>query len=121
MLRKVIISYVAMAVVIMAVAVVSAHMTLNESVPHEGETLISSPHRIELRFSQEPDPVVSNLTLKGISGLVEIGQTKVIAAERSIVADLPVLDAGKYTVNWRAAGDDGHVQRGEFSFVIQAN
>ena len=26
---------------------------------------------------------------------------------------------GKYTVAWQAAGTDGHVQKGEFSFTVQ--
>ena len=41
--------------------------------------------------------------------------------EKSIVADVPALESGTYTVSWRAAGDDGHVQRGEFSFTVRAD
>jgi methionine-rich copper-binding protein CopC len=26
---------------------------------------------------------------------------------------------GKYTVSWQTAGDDGHVQKGTFSFTLK--
>ena len=124
MQRKAMIGQIAVVSVIMAVvavAVVSAHMALKKSIPEEGAVLGAAPAQIQLWFTQEPDPVVSNVTLEGPSGTVEIGQPKVMAAEKSVTADVPTLGSGTYTVSWRTAGDDGHVQRGEFSFTVQAD
>ncbi len=127
MLRKAITGQIAVVVVmvavvaVVAVAVVSAHMALKKSMPDEGAVLGSAPDQIQLWFTQEPDPVVSNVTLKGPSGAVKIGPTKAMAVEKSVVADVPTLGSGTYLVGWRTAGDDGHVQRGEFSFTVQAD
>ena len=107
-------------VAVVAVAVVSAHMALKKSMPEEGAVLGAAPDQIQLWFTQEPDPVVSRVTLEGPSGAVEISQTRVVA-EKSVVADVPTLGSGTYIVSWRTAGDDGHVQRGEFSYTVQAD
>ena len=120
MLRKTKIIGVGMIVVMAAVSVVSAHMALKKSMPEEGVVLTTPPDQVQLWFTQEPDPAVSNVSLGGPSGDVEIGETKV-AAEKSVVASVPALGSGTYVVSWRTAGDDGHVQRGEFSFTVQSD
>ena len=107
-------------VAVVGTVVVSAHMALQRSFPEADAVLGVSPDQIQLWFTQDPDPAVSNVSLEGPSGTIEIGETKVME-ERSVVAAVPALAAGKYTVGWRSAGDDGHVQRGEFSFTVQAD
>ncbi len=111
---------IGLVVVTAAVAVVSAHMALQKSLPEEDAVLGASPVEIQLWFTQDPDPAVSNVSLEGPAGDIEVGKTRVMG-EKSIVADVPALESGTYTVSWRAAGDDGHVQRGEFSFTVRAD
>ena len=120
MLRKTRTIGVGVFVVMLAVSVVSAHMALKKSMPEEGGVLSTPPDEIQLWFTQEPDPVVSSVSLGGPSGDVEIGETRV-TAEKSVVVAVPALGPGTYVVSWRTAGDDGHVQRGEFSFAVQAD
>jgi methionine-rich copper-binding protein CopC len=120
MLRKTKAIGVGAIVVLAAVSVVSAHMALKKSMPEEGAVLSATPNEIHLWFTQEPDPAVSRVSLAGPSGDVEIGETSV-TAEKSLVVAVPALGSGTYVVTWRTAGDDGHVQRGDFSFTVQTD
>lgn len=109
-----------LAVVVASVAVVTAHMAVQKTLPEADAVLAESPHHIQIWFTQSPDPAISRLTLEGASGEVALGDTKV-QDDRSLMAMLPSkLDAGSYTVRWRTAGDDGHTQRGDFAFSVRA-
>lgn len=106
--------------VVASVAVVTAHMVVQKTLPEAGAVLAESPHHVQIWFTQAPDQAISRLTLEGASGAVTLGDTQV-RDDRSLMAMLPSkLEAGTYTVNWRTAGDDGHTQRGDFSFTVRA-
>ena len=110
---------VALVLVLTLVAVAAAHMALSKSAPEADAVLSESPHHIQIWFTQDPDPAVSQVTLEGPSGELELGQL-MIHDDRSIMAMVESsLPSGKYTVNWRSAGDDGHTQRGDFAFTVQ--
>ena len=99
---------------------VSAHMAYSKSMPAEDAALAESPSELQVWFTQDPEPAVSQLSLKGPTGDIALGET-MIASDRSIVAALEdTLGPGEYTVKWRSAGDDGHVLRGDFSFTVRA-
>lgn len=103
-----------------AVAVVSAHMAVSKTMPEAAAVLSESPAAIQVWFTQAPDPAISRLTLDRASAEVALGELD-IRDDRSLVASVPSrLAAGDYTVRWRTAGDDGHTQRGEFSFTVRA-
>lgn len=107
--------------VVAAVAATAAHMALQKTMPEVDAVLSESPGRIQMWFTQLPDPAVSRLTLEGADGQVALGDTEVLDDEKSLRATLPsTLGAGAYTVKWRTAGDDGHTQRGEFAFTVRA-
>lgn len=109
---------VTLALAVAAVGTLSAHMAYSKSMPEKDATLSESPAQLQVWFTQEPEPAVSQISLEGPSGEIELGKTAV-AAEKSLVAAVPTaLAPGSYTVKWRSAGDDGHVQRGEFTFTI---
>ena len=95
-------------------------MAYSKSAPEKDATLDQSPTQIQVWFTQDPEPAVSRLSLEGPAGEVVLGDTEV-ADNRSLVAAVPrSLTPGTYTINWRSAGDDGLVQRGDFSFSIRA-
>ncbi len=103
-----------------AAAVVSAHMAYSKSMPVKDATLSASPEQVQVWFTQDPEPAVSRLSLAGPGGEIAMGETRV-GEEKSLMAAVPApLGPGTYTVSWRSAGDDGHVQRGDFSFTIRA-
>ncbi|MDP6582614.1 MAG: copper resistance protein CopC [Vicinamibacterales bacterium] len=110
----------ALVVAVAAAAAVSAHMAYSKSMPEKDATLTESPDHLQVWFTQDPEPAISQLTLEGPTGEVTLGKTTV-GDEKSIVAEVPsALGPGSYTVGWRSAGDDGHVLRGDFSFTIRS-
>ncbi len=103
-----------------AAALVSAHMAYSKSMPAKDATVTESPEQLQVWFTQEPEPAVSRLSLEGPGGGIPIGETQT-GGGKSLVAAIPSpLEPGTYTVSWRSAGDDGHVQRGDFSFAVRA-
>lgn len=104
-----------------ASAATPLHMALQKTMPEADAVLSESPGRIQMWFTQLPDPAVSRLTLEGANGEVALGDTEVVDDDKSLRAMLPsALGVGAYTVKWRTAGDDGHLQRGEFAFTVRA-
>ena len=103
-----------------AAAAVSAHMAVSKTMPEADAILSTSPAEVQVWFTQAPDPAVSRLALDGASGEIALSELD-IRDDRSLRAAVPSrLASGSYTVRWRAAGDDGHTQRGEFSFTVRA-
>lgn len=107
------------------VATLSAHLKVEKTLPEIDATIEVAPSHVRVWFSQSPTVPVSSLTLEGPQGRVELG--KVVAgqtdgqADRSLVA--PVVGTvapGTYTVSWKTAGGDGHIQTGTFGFTLKA-
>lgn len=94
------------------------HLRLERSTPAADTTITESPATIQLWFNQPPQIAVSRISLSQGGEDVEIGETRA-GSENSLVADVPApLSSGDYTVNWRAAGNDGHVLRDDFDFTL---
>jgi methionine-rich copper-binding protein CopC len=99
---------------------VLAHTHLEKTEPVEGATLKTAPSHVELWLNEKPDLTVSKLTVSGSAGAVAVGPTH-LASEKSITADVRgQLSDGEYVVSWQAAGDDGHVSKGEFKFSVKS-
>jgi methionine-rich copper-binding protein CopC len=110
----------ALVLVVASVAVATAHLRVQKSMPEADAILAASPDHVQVWFSQAPDPAISRLTLEGADGEIAVGATTV-HDDRSLKAMLPsALAGGDYTVKWRTAGDDGHTQRGDFAFTVLA-
>jgi methionine-rich copper-binding protein CopC len=110
---------VALAVVAALSAPASAHMALSKSAPADKATLTVAPTQLQLWFTQKPDLAVSRLTLTGTAGDVKLGALKLLE-ERSLVAPVEgTLADGAYTISWQAAGDDGHIQKGQLTFTLK--
>ena len=119
-MRKVKIVGWCLALVVASVAVATAHMAVQKTMPEADAVLTASPDHVQVWFTQSPDPVISRLALESANGDVALGRTEV-RDDKSLMAMLPSrLAAGDYTVRWRTAGDDGHTQRGEFAFTVRA-
>jgi methionine-rich copper-binding protein CopC len=96
-----------------------AHMKASKFEPSANSTVTTSPAQVQVWFTQAPDPKVSRLEVAGVSGAVKLSGFEV-KPDRSIAAKIDdSLADGRYTVKWQAAGDDGHVQRGEFAFTVR--
>ncbi|MCC7123724.1 MAG: copper resistance protein CopC [Acidobacteria bacterium] len=102
----------------LASTVVLAHLGVKKSLPAKDATVTQSPTAIEVWFTQEPEAEKSGLTLAGPSGPVTLGKLE-ITPEHSLRAALAApLAAGAYTIEWKTAGDDGHVLTGKIGFKV---
>lgn len=109
-------------VAVWATTLSAFHFELLKSNPAAKAGLTTSPTRIQLWFSQVPAAGVSVLSLKSDAGDIAIGKTSIEAKDKSMFADLlKPLAPGRYTIHWKGAGDDGHVQQGDIVFSLSAN
>ncbi len=107
------------AVLFVAVLVrpVEGHMKPVKSEP--AADAAASPKQVQVWFTQSPDPKLSKLEMTGPSGSIELTGVRV-TADKSIIATVDgSLADGRYSVRWQAAGDDGHLQKGEFAFTVR--
>ena len=104
-----------------APSVAHAHGRLKSSLPAAGAALTAVPRELRLDFSESPDLTFSSIRLVSAGGR-EIPLARIAYAadsRRSLtVAIAAALEAGRYTVVWQMAGDDGHVLRGKFDFTV---
>jgi copper transport protein len=95
-----------------------AHASLQREHPSFRERLSASPRVIVLDFDQQvsllPD-AIEVLTLKGKN---VAGPARVLKATRQLIAPLPKLPRGPYTVRWKAVSNDGHVVSGVWTFGV---
>ena len=119
MIRRSIYALLLTAMVAASAATVFAHMKASKMEPAANSTVTVPPARIQVWFTQAPDPKVSKLELAGPGGTVKLTGFQVTAA-KSIAASVDgALADGRYTARWQAAGDDGHVQKGEYGFTVK--
>ena len=99
----------------------SAHASLKNSNPEAGSTVAAAPKEITLTFNEKVEPAFSNITLAdGAGQAIAAGKAKVDAANPAMLhLEIPALPAGAYSVNWAAAGHDGHRRKGSFKFTVK--
>ncbi len=100
---------------------VMMHFALASSVP-EADAMVSELNAIQLTFTQVPKEEGRSLRLLDSAGeLVELGEVH-MDGEKVMSAHVEAegLGTGNYTVAWRAAGDDGHFIKGEYTFMLHA-
>jgi copper transport protein len=98
-----------------------AHALLKSSVPADGAQLQSSPSKIVLSFTEDPDPSLSIVHVIDQNGNnVEKGSAKAVPGRRNdLQVSVGTLPTGSYTVSWRTVSRvDGHVTGGAFAFGV---
>jgi copper transport protein len=104
-----------------AAAPAAAHAQLISSTPGAGELLAESPAELRLAFSEPLDPSFLDVDLLDQDGgtlAPDIGRVDP-ADDHALVAPMPPLADGLYTVNWRVlSAADGHVTQGFFTFGV---
>ena len=104
--------------IIMLGSITFAHMNLEKTEPAHDTTLSSQPQHLQMWFTQEPDLTVTKVELKGQDGIIELGEVHLMDEKTLMAMIIGDMADGTYTVNWQTAGDDGHIQKGEFVFKI---
>jgi methionine-rich copper-binding protein CopC len=98
-----------------------AHTELVSADPPPGAELAAAPSEIRLVFS-EPPGAGSSLAVYG-EGFQEVLEVSTVIdpnVPEQLVASLPSLAPGTYTVQWDIVGDDGHEVSGSYSFRVTA-
>ncbi len=105
----------ACACALVAPALAWAHASLRAESPGFQQELQVSPKAVTLGFDQFvsfPYIRVYNAQGRSFGG-------KAVARGRSVVAPMPKLPTGAYTVRWHALSSDGHVVSGVWTFGVR--
>lgn len=94
-----------------------ADASLSHASPSNGSTLSVAPHEVMLTFTDTLEAAFSKLTVTDSSG-IEVSQGKTQVSGKMMRIELKPLNAGIYTVNWRAVSTDTHKTEGSFIFHI---
>lgn len=116
------VAIVALLFALMTPVAALAHAFPQDSSPHVGASVATSPKQVKVWFDAELEPVFSTLIVKGASGSqVSTGNGQVDSKNHALLeTSLPaVLPAGTYTVYWRVIARDGHHTEGHFAFTVQ--
>ena len=102
-----------------AASIAPLHAALLSSEPAAGEELVTAPSRIRLVFSEPIEASLATITLAG-----ERGDRVVLSANadprdvHAVIAPVPLLQAGGYTVRWHVVSADGHRVDGSLDFTV---
>ncbi|MGD9841507.1 MAG: copper resistance protein CopC [Steroidobacteraceae bacterium] len=95
------------------------HAHVQKSVPANNSTISQLPKNVVIEFNEAAQLTV--LTLQKGDGKAQDLKPLPSAAAKSISVPMPTVDAGSYIINWRAAGDDGHVISGKVLFNVTSD
>jgi copper transport protein len=96
-----------------------AHAGLESSSPTHEQRLDTSPTVVQIAFDQTVALVPDALRVLDAGGRSLAGEPSIGEGGKTIVARVPHLPRGGYTVRWQALGRDGHVVAGVFTFGIR--
>jgi methionine-rich copper-binding protein CopC len=108
--------------VILAVALgvaVEAHAKLLKTSPVDKATVAKAPTTVQLWFNEAIDVKLSKLEVTGPAGKVALGVVHAMEPKQLMGPITGKMADGTYTVDWQTAGDDGHVQKGSFTFTLK--
>ncbi len=95
-----------------------AHATLERTSPSFEQRLSNSPRTVTLRFDQYIERLPYAIQLYSTHG--ELRVPRIRAQGRDLIASVPKLRRGAYTIRWHALSGDGHVVSGVFTFGVRA-
>jgi methionine-rich copper-binding protein CopC len=93
-----------------------AHTHLKSAVPADGSTLESAPTQFVLTFTEPARITALSIQKEGAVEQKISALPTTATAEAKVVA--PKLENGRYTLNYRVVGADGHVMSGKVSFTV---
>ena len=95
-----------------------AHASLQKTEPGFRQRVDTSPRQIILTFDQQVSSLPGAISVLTPHGRNLAGPAHVVTALRELVAPVPQLRKGPYTVRWKAVSNDGHVVSGVFTFGV---
>jgi copper resistance protein C len=97
-----------------------AHAALVRSDPSRRAVLAQPPARIRLWFNERIERDYSSISVVDAAGhIVSTGRAKTSPDDpKVLVLELPVLDAGRYSVHYRINSIDGHMVEASYDFTV---
>lgn len=96
----------------------AAHSTKEKTYPADGASLASAPTTIGMTFDM-PMRITMIKVIDANGAEFEVERTDGMASVTEFQAGAPLLQPGKYNVEWRGLADDGHAMSGSFAFTIE--
>ncbi len=93
-----------------------AHTKLKASIPADGSTVEAAPAEFRLTFSEPARLTALSVQKDGGTEQKVTALPTAASAEARVAA--PKLENGRYTLNYRLVGADGHVINGKVSFTV---
>jgi len=99
----------------------AAHTRLERSVPAADSTVVVSPPRLILWFSERLEPAFSTVQVLNPEGEQADKNDAQVDPDggKQIGVSLPDLSAGTYRVHWRVLSVDSHVNEGDYTFDVR--
>src|SRR5437763_16798853 len=97
-----------------------AHASIRDSKPASRQRLAQAPKRVEIDFDQAVNVFPNGIKVYDARGRQIAGNARSESGGHAIVAGLPRLPTGPYTVRWQALSGDGHVVSGVYTFGVRA-
>ena len=100
---------------------VLAHATLVKSDPPRRASLSSSPTQIQLWFNEKIEGSYASVTVldSNKKSITENNPEVVLDDPKSVVLNIPQMEPGRYTVQYRVMSVDGHVIASSYDFSIK--
>jgi len=96
-----------------------AHASLKKESPSFGQELHVSPRQVVLQFDQTVQALPKSIQVLTPDGRDLAGKPRAVTAQRQIVASVPRLPKGAYTIRWQAISNDGHIVSGVYTFGVR--
>lgn len=97
----------------------SAHASLLDSDPADGQHLDESPERVLLTFNEAVElPAAAIRVYDSRGARVDRGEVRLRPGARQVELALPVLPDGGYVTTWHVISADGHPARGAIVFQV---
>ena len=98
-----------------------AHATLVKSDPPRRASLSSSPKQIQLWFNEKIEGSYASVTVldSNKKSITENNPEVVLDDPKSVVLNIPQMEPGRSTVQYRVMSVDGHVIASSYDFSIK--
>ena len=117
-LRFTVAAFAVATVVVAPATAASAHVNVVGSTPADGAVVGQAPTAIVIRFSEDVDPKLAELTLSAKGGS-PVALQRGRSAGRELTVDLPALDKGVYSVSYKVRDPlDLHLTAGSIVFGV---
>ncbi len=100
---------------------VMAHATLVKSDPPRRASLSLPPKQIQLWFNEKIEGSYASVTVldSNKNSITENSPDVILDDPKSVVLNIPQIEPGRYTVQYRVMSVDGHVIESSFDFSVK--